>query len=272
MITIKPLTVYKSAGDYIITLEIPVGTHTNLDREDVVDADYAQFRCQRAQVLSITHKFDKSSVDKIVSDYDKSYIYIVGEFVEIPLYDMNNNDICTKGIHFYNSQEVAFYHNNGTIPEKGEYINKGWCSNGNLEYEIPYIDGKIHGIFKEWHSNGNLMYEIPYINGKEHGIWKHWYDNGILRNEKSYVDGKLHGILKGWYKNGNLECEHSFINGDEHGIFKDWYENGNLKYEKSYINGKKHGIWKIWYSNGNLQCELSYVDDIYDGVYVCGPT
>lgn len=39
--------------------------------------------------------------------------------------------------------------------------------------------------------NGQLSFDTPYVDGKLHGIRKSWYENGKLQCEESYVDGKL---------------------------------------------------------------------------------
>ena len=48
----------------------------------------------------------------------------------------------------------------------------------------------ICDIVKEYYENGQLMWEIPYINGKEHGSWKGYYTDGELMWETRYELGK----------------------------------------------------------------------------------
>jgi antitoxin component YwqK of YwqJK toxin-antitoxin module len=52
--------------------------------------------------------------------------------------------------------------------------------NGQLHWEIPYVNGQKHGIGRGWHSNGQLGYEISYVNGQIHGIARCWKENGKL--------------------------------------------------------------------------------------------
>ena len=33
---------------------------------------------------------------------------------------------------------------------------KGWYENGQLKYEHPYVNGKLHGMWKDWDKNGQL--------------------------------------------------------------------------------------------------------------------
>jgi antitoxin component YwqK of YwqJK toxin-antitoxin module len=76
--------------------------------------------------------------------------------------------------------------------------------NGQLEYEIPYVNGKQHGIEKSWYENGQLSYEIPYVNDQRHGIERGWHPNGQLGWETPYENDQRHGIRKHWKKDGTL--------------------------------------------------------------------
>ena len=51
-------------------------------------------------------------------------------------------------------------------------------------------------IKKEYYYNGKLMCEIPYVNGKRHGIAKWYYMHGKLGEEIPYVNGLIHGCKK----------------------------------------------------------------------------
>ena len=48
----------------------------------------------------------------------------------------------------------------------------------------------MQGIYKEYHENGQLVYEVNYIDGKMNGIYKSYHDNGQLACEVNYIDGK----------------------------------------------------------------------------------
>ena len=61
-------------------------------------------------------------------------------------------------------------------------IRKGYYTSGALWWEIPYVNGKVHGIGKTYYESGALMREIPYVNGNAHGISK-TYDK-----EKSNIE------------------------------------------------------------------------------------
>ena len=88
-----------------------------------------------------------------------------------------------------------------------------------------------------YYESGALMYEIPYVNGKEHGIRKGYYRSGVLLSETPYVNGKAHGIEKSYYESGALFSETPWINGKEHGISKDYYKSGKIESKFYYKNG-----------------------------------
>ena len=65
-------------------------------------------RCSKAKVLEI-QELDgtKSTVNKVASDYDKNFIYKIGEVVEVADFDENRWEECSSGIHFFISREMA---------------------------------------------------------------------------------------------------------------------------------------------------------------------
>jgi antitoxin component YwqK of YwqJK toxin-antitoxin module len=77
--------------------------------------------------------------------------------------------------------------------------------------------------------NEELMYEIPWVNGQIHGIETNWHENGQKWIERSWVNGLLHGIETGWYKNGQKWSERSCVNGRLHGLSIWWTEDGSLR-------------------------------------------
>ena len=51
-----------------------------------------------------------ANISSVSSDRDKSFIYTVGEVVEVPDFDTDRWNECTTGIHFFiNRQEAVEY-------------------------------------------------------------------------------------------------------------------------------------------------------------------
>ena len=98
-------------------------------------------------------------------------------------------------------------------------------SNGKLKSEIEYNKSEVKvkplfgciersGIKKEYNENGELEYEIPFVNGLKHGIVKLYYSNGKLREELPYFNGKIVGLSKYYNEDGELISETNWVNGE----------------------------------------------------------
>ena len=48
-------------------------------------------------------------------------------------------------------------------------IETSYWSNGNKQYETPYVNDKAHGLRIWWYSNGNKDCETPYKKDIQHG-------------------------------------------------------------------------------------------------------
>ena len=68
-------------------------------------------RCNKAKVLGIYDiDHNLTNLNSISSDYDKNFIYNVGEIVEVSNFDEDRWNECSTGIHFFiNFQEAVEY-------------------------------------------------------------------------------------------------------------------------------------------------------------------
>jgi antitoxin component YwqK of YwqJK toxin-antitoxin module len=87
--------------------------------------------------------------------------------------------------------------------------------------------------------NGQKRCEIPYVNGRLHGIGTCWRENGKKSSEYKYVNGQSHGIQMRWYTNGQKWMECPWVNGQRHGIDTWWYSNGSLRYIEKWNQGQR---------------------------------
>lgn len=95
---------YKKIGRYIVMLEI-------LSDAKRCSATGRKCRCSKAKVLSI-QEIDGTISDRktVSSNYDRNFIYKVGEIVEEPNFCENRWEECAPGIHFFiNRQEAVEY-------------------------------------------------------------------------------------------------------------------------------------------------------------------
>ena len=64
-------------------------------------------RCSKAKVLSITNVSNTKEYDKVHSDFDYSFIYRIGEIVEVKDFDEDRWEECSTGIHFFLTRDEA---------------------------------------------------------------------------------------------------------------------------------------------------------------------
>ena len=91
----------KCRNDLIVKLEIPEDAYR-------CSATSKKCRCSKAKVLSITNLGESESTsDVAVSKYDSSFVYRIGETVEVTDFDQNRWNECSTGIHFFMNREDA---------------------------------------------------------------------------------------------------------------------------------------------------------------------
>lgn len=91
---------YKKASGYIIELLI-------LDDSKRSSATSSKCRCDKAKVLEIENIHTGEKVNYVHSDYDRNFIYKVGEIVSVDNFDDNRWEECSTGIHFFMNRDNA---------------------------------------------------------------------------------------------------------------------------------------------------------------------
>ena len=94
-------TGFKKAKNCIIKLEIPAEAKRS-------SATSGKCRCDKARVVAIENlDGSESSIKEVSSNYDKEFIYRVGEIVFVDNFDENRWNECAPGIHFFITREEA---------------------------------------------------------------------------------------------------------------------------------------------------------------------
>ena len=95
---------YKKASGYILKIEILQDARRS-------SSNSRKCRCDKAKVLEIQNLYgDIANVKEVKSDYDKNFIYRLGEIVEEPNFCEDRWNECAEGIHFFiNRQEAVEY-------------------------------------------------------------------------------------------------------------------------------------------------------------------
>ena len=92
---------WKKCGRYIVKLKI-------CEDSDRSSSTSLKCRCSKAEVLEIQNLDGSSAgITEICSDYNKDFIYKVGETVEVKDFDKCRWNECSNGIHFFIDRNVA---------------------------------------------------------------------------------------------------------------------------------------------------------------------
>jgi len=108
---------------------------------------------------------------------------------------------------------------NGNIKYKETYIRENvttkewWYDDGKKLGECQEINGIIHGSHKTWFTNGKLDTEINFKDGKRHGLFASFYYNGDPYHICSYHEGEYHGNYKHWNGYGRLVVNIDYVMG-----------------------------------------------------------
>ena len=92
---------WKKCGKYIVKLRIT---------EDAMrsSATSRKCRCSKAEVLAIENMDGTPSEEtETASSYDKSFVYRIGETVEVKDFDTDRWRECSTGIHFFITRDEA---------------------------------------------------------------------------------------------------------------------------------------------------------------------
>ncbi len=96
-----PFIGWKKAKNYIIKLEVLADAKRS-------SATGRECRCDKARVVAIENiDGSESHIAEVNSNYDKTFIYRVGEIVSVEDFDDNRWHSCTKGIHFFVTRQEA---------------------------------------------------------------------------------------------------------------------------------------------------------------------
>jgi antitoxin component YwqK of YwqJK toxin-antitoxin module len=138
---------------------------------------------------------------------------------------------------------------------KREVEGVEYYSNGRKEYEGGYLGGERNGKGKEYDFDDNLKYDGDYSVGFWNGQGKEYHSGKLVFSGYFKWGKRWNGIGYDNYGNKIYELKNGC------GIVKEYNEDGILLYDGEYKNGVKYGLGKEY----NIEKEL-----IYDGSYING--
>ena len=196
----------------VVTLEIPSDAVTNIARNNIKNALYAKYRTNKAKVIYIEDENNKNYTRAQSFNYiEKSLEYVVNETIVIDDYDMNLENVCAPGVHFFLNRRCAELY--GLEWYKNGFFQV-WHDNGQIKSECSFVNGEIHGKYSAWYDNGRKLYEINYKYGVKDGIYyRWWYANDQLMEKIPYVNGVIHGHYEYWNMAGVKTQDLEYVNG-----------------------------------------------------------
>lgn len=96
-------TGFKKANQKIVEIMIPADAKRS-------SAAGRKCRASKAVVISITTLDGDPAGNEVCSDYNRDFVYRVGETVEVKNFDENRWNECAPGIHHYITREEAVRH------------------------------------------------------------------------------------------------------------------------------------------------------------------
>lgn len=177
-------------------------TSTNEARTNIINSNCAKFRANTFEVVLIINIFDLDDRPQHITNtyVDSNGItYMIFYTVNRPVvphhYDCSPENVCSTGIHYFNTIEPAYF------------------------YRVLPID--YTGVWKCWYETGQLMSECNYVLGERHGQCVMWHENGQKSLDCNYIDDKLVGKRLQWHPNGNILRKEVYAN-DKRIEIKEW--------------------------------------------------
>jgi antitoxin component YwqK of YwqJK toxin-antitoxin module len=135
-------------GECDVIIVLTVCKKNNEIRNDIIDPDFAKYRCKSAKVMKIYNlKTNEEYKYAISSRYKKKTLtYIVDEIITDDDYDEDIDVIQTSGIHYYKTENAA---TTSIKPDDGDYIT--YLDNGAICTKYEYKNGRPFGEIYSYH-------------------------------------------------------------------------------------------------------------------------
>lgn len=121
-----------------------------------------------------------------------------------------------------------------------------------------YKDGTECGcdsVVQTFYANGDIESEVPYLNGKIHGTYYYYYKGGGLLEVAAVLNGEVHGPKISYHSNGKVWSIATVKNGKNYGRYYSYNDDGTFSYMSLINQGEVIYIEKIRKEKG--LCVLS---------------
>lgn len=152
------------------------------------------------------------------------------------------------------------------VKEGVEKKHSGAYVNGRYQRvliaEIPWHEGRNHGVKKLYHGNGQVRVEVPYEKGEPDGVSKEYDLNGRAVKVTIYKKGKRHGeMTEYWTLTGKPRRIVPYENDKVDGVVREFYDSGQLKKEIPAKKDLFHGVEKQYDEEGDLIKKRYWIKD-----------
>jgi antitoxin component YwqK of YwqJK toxin-antitoxin module len=86
----------------------------------------------------------------------------------------------------YNSRASHTVVHSKRTGELTEPLKMGFFSTGELQWTIPYKDGKMHGTFRGYYRTGEIQFELSFLKGEFFGALIIYDQKGFIISESIY--------------------------------------------------------------------------------------
>ena len=230
-----------------------------------------------------TKKYRSDGSLSLVQKYDN------GDYLKATFYNLKGNkeavkDFTKDGPQTINYKSFPYVDKyslkNGKINGKNTRI----ATNGDVIYDLTYVNGKRNGSCKYHHPSGNLNTESIQKNNKTQGPTTYFDHMGLLYATTTYVDSKEYGLEEYFYPNGSKRLSHSNVDDKIEGeqiIYNQKDEPVvKLYYDESFITsfwvigqegteklGKNKKTIEGKYPNGKTAVSISVDKMLFNGAY-----
>lgn len=136
-------------------------------------------------------------------------------------------------------------------------------------WEIPYVNGKEHGIVKVFYPDNMLKYIMSYKWGKQEGEQLYYNAKGEQIYVLPYKDGKMHGKYVYFPRaegktaiRFGVKQEVDFVDDKREGLAVIYYDNEKIRQETQWHNDKEHGYDRLYNEDGKLLIEAFFEDGV----------
>lgn len=160
------------------------------------DTSKTEFQFNHMDQGYLTYTIPKGAIERKVAITKVDEEQHISKRLE---YWLGETLVCTKILYKGGSERREYWRDGKMVAHKTFY------GNGQLSQEVPYADGKKHGIMRCWYEDGKRMSISNFKNGQPEGHCRRWYRNGQMYQEHFWKDGKRHGVTRFWDKDGKMK-------------------------------------------------------------------